>query len=223
MAIPRITHLQLESITTDEDDGVALNFRPARAPTFIAGQHAFWQVPGGGIHPFTIASAPNEDIVTLGTRFGSGTRLKRALAALTADDVVRLIGPLGSFTLEGTEPGVVMLAQGVGVTPFRSMLRQLGGAKRTKLVQVGVRHPFRADTEPLAGRSMYVRSRSAFATALDEVTADPRATTYFVSGSVAFVGETVTALRERSIQREAIRRDRFWGASTGGPEQVAAA
>jgi ketosteroid isomerase-like protein len=110
------------------------------------------------------ASAPEEELVTLGTSVASQTRLKRALAALTAGDMVRFVGPIGRFTVEGAAPSVVMLGQGLGVTPFRAMLWHLaltGQDTATTLVHVGATHPFRADTESIATRAVY--PRDAFA------------------------------------------------------------
>jgi hypothetical protein len=85
----RVTRLLLNSITRDGRGALALNFRPRRRLCFTAGQHGLWIVPGGGVAPFTVASAPEEELVTLGTSVASQTRLKRALAALTAGDMGR--------------------------------------------------------------------------------------------------------------------------------------
>ena len=81
-------------------DAVALWFRPQRPLGFRAGQHGLWAVPHGGLAPFTVASAPEEDLVALGTRLRSQSRMKRALAALTPGAGVRITGPLSSFTLD---------------------------------------------------------------------------------------------------------------------------
>lgn len=224
MRVPRIARLQFASVVADADGAVAIGFRPHRTFAFTAGQHALWQIPGGGVRPFTIASAPEEELVTLGTDLASGTCLKRALGSLALGDPVRLVGPLSSFTLEATASAVVMLAQGVGVTPFRSMLRHLamtGDRKATTLVQVGARHPFRADTERVVGHGSHPQSRGAFARELEEAVDANREATFLVSGSPSFVAETTRALHEQAVDKSSIRRDRFWGAHTPTPERLA--
>lgn len=224
MPVPRIARLQFESVVADAEGAVAIDFRPDRPLAFTAGQHALWQIPGGGVRPFTIASAPEEELVTLGTDLASGTRLKRALGSLAPGDPVRLLGPLSSFTLETTASALVMLAQGVGVTPFRSMLRHLAMTQdrtETTLVHVGARHAFRADTEDVVGHGSYPESRGAFAGEVKEAVEANRGATFLVSGSPSFVADTTRALREQAVDASAIRRDRFWGAHTATPEQLA--
>lgn len=75
---------------------------------------------------------------------------------------MHFIGPVGAFTLPRRTPEVVMLAQGIGITPFRSMLRHIeitGADKRTTLVHTGAHHPFRTDTETAATAAHYPTSR----------------------------------------------------------------
>ena len=210
----QIVTLHVTTQSSDGHGGDAVHFRPDRPIRFTAGQHAFWRIPEGGIHPFTIASAPEEEIVTLGTSLASQSPLKRAIAALAEGDRVRLVGPLADFTLDPTSPAVVMLAQGVGVTPYRSVLRHLDLAGRsldTTLLQVAAEHPFRNDTESLAGTSQFVTSREEYAARLAEVVARRPQASYMVSGSREFVGSTTAALRAAGIARAQVKRDTFYG------------
>lgn len=212
-----VISLQFDSVTPDDQGGVAVDFRPLRPLEFTAGQHGLWVIPRGGIGPFTIASAPEDEVVTLGTGLASQSRLKRALAALSAHDTVRMVGPLGHFTLDGTSSPVVMLAQGMGVTPFRAMLRHLALTEQdrpTSLVHVGATHPFRADTEAVASRASYPTSRDAFTRQITEVVADQPEATMLVSGSASFVSATVDFLRARGVGAAQIKRDTFWGYRT---------
>jgi ferredoxin-NADP reductase len=210
----RVARLRFDSITPDGQGAVAVDFRPQRPLHFIAGQHGLWVIPGGGVRPFTIASSPQEELVTLGTSVASRSRFKRAITALTVQDAVRLIGPIGNFTLDGTALPVVMLAQGMGVTPFRAMLRHLartGQDKRTTLVHVGAAHPFRGDTEPVAAQTSYPSSREGFVRAVEHAAADQSDATFMVSGSSPFVSATVDLLNRRGVDTAQIRRDTFWG------------
>lgn len=56
--MPHITSLQFVSKDVDNEGTAALHFRPRRPLRYHAGQPGLWLVPGGGIKPFTVASAP---------------------------------------------------------------------------------------------------------------------------------------------------------------------
>lgn len=78
----------------------------------------------GAIRTFTIASAPYEEEILLATRMRSSA-FKRVLAALYPGAKVKLEGPIGSFTLhKDSSKAAVFLAGGIGITPFRSIVRQ---------------------------------------------------------------------------------------------------
>ena len=210
----RITGLEFTAREEVGTGAVALHFRPRRSMEYQAGQHGLWAVPGGGLAPFTMASAPEEELVTLATGLESGSRLKRALAALTPGDPVRLIGPLSRFTLDATAPAVVMLAQGLAVTPFRSMLVHAGIAGvtvPTTLVHVGTGHAYRADTEAAAKEAFYPTSRAAFAAHVVAVTGQRPDATFMVAGTRTFVADTAAQLTGLGIDRSRIRRDAFYG------------
>jgi ferredoxin-NADP reductase len=72
---------------------------------------------------FSLASAPYERTLTIATRMRD-TAFKRALKALPEGASVKLVGPIGQFTLAETARPAVFIAGGIGITPFVSMLRQ---------------------------------------------------------------------------------------------------
>ena len=210
--------LEFVSVDEAEADAVALHFRPRRPLRYKAGQHGIWLVPGGGGAPFTVASAPEEELVTLGTSLKSGSRFKRALAALTPGSTVRLIGPIANFTLGRTTSNVVMLAQGIGITPFRAMLRHAAMSradKRTTLIHVGHHHAFRRDTEGVATEAHYLASHEAFTQQLKATVRQHPEATFMISGTPKFVRSTAAQLKANSVAASQIRRDAFYGWSGG--------
>ena len=83
----------------------------------------------GDSRTFSIASAPHEGSLQFATRLRD-TAFKRVLGGLAAGAPVKLRGPMGSFVLpEDPARPVVMLAGGIGITPFMSMLRHAEHAK----------------------------------------------------------------------------------------------
>lgn len=75
--------------------------------------------PAVNEHWFTIAAAPSENEIHISTRL-SGSDFKNALAALQPGDTVETHDLEGDFTWDDDEP-VVLVAGGIGVTPYRSM------------------------------------------------------------------------------------------------------
>jgi ferredoxin-NADP reductase len=72
---------------------------------------------------FSLVSAPFERTLTIATRMRN-TAFKRALNALPEGARVKLVGPIGQFTLADVARPAVFIAGGIGITPFMSMLRQ---------------------------------------------------------------------------------------------------
>jgi ferredoxin-NADP reductase len=97
---------------------------------FLAGQYvdlthlAAVDDPAGNLRSFSIASAPHETDLLVVTRM-RGSPFKQALAALSAGSAIEAVGPHGELVLDNDARPVVMIAGGIGITPFRAMLRDL--------------------------------------------------------------------------------------------------
>jgi len=108
-------------------------FRSSEKLKFKAGQYAEWTLPHknpdtrGNRRFFTIASSPTEDEILLGVRIGDdGSSFKKALLNLKVHDKISLGSLAGDFALPGeTDKKLVFLAGGIGITPFRSILKYL--------------------------------------------------------------------------------------------------
>lgn len=75
----------------------------------------------GNGRAFSIASAPHEDGLMFATRVRDSA-FKRALAAMNPGAVVRIDGPFGDLVLHNnSRRPAVLLAGGIGITPFRSI------------------------------------------------------------------------------------------------------
>ena len=227
--MPRVptTSMELVSLRLDHDGNAAVHFRPSRPLRFTAGQHGLWVVPGGGIGSMAIASAPGEDLVTVGSGLSWRSRFERSLRSLEVGSRVWFLGPLGRFTVTGSAPSVIMLCHGMGVSPFRSMLRhaaRTGSGPRTTLVHCGTEHPFRADTEAVAEEAHYPRSREEFRRQAAAAARQPNAT-FMVSGPAEFVRSTTALLRGNSVAASRIKRNPCPAPSPGTrpqrPAQVA--
>lgn len=102
-----------------------LNFQP--------GQYLEWTLPAffldsrGNRRYFTIASSPTEENVRLGVRtFTHGSEFKKRLIALAPGSTLWASQLAGEFTLPvDKQKKLVFIAGGIGITPFRSMIKYL--------------------------------------------------------------------------------------------------
>jgi ferredoxin-NADP reductase len=115
----------------------ALTFRARRRLAFVPGQYLELDVPHrhpdarGTRREFSIASAP-EDLPLLTVAFRevpgakSQSSYKKALAQVTAGDALAVTGVWGDFILpKKPSSAVLMVAAGIGITPFVSQLRHV--------------------------------------------------------------------------------------------------
>ena len=75
----------------------------------------------GDTRGFSISSAPCEDVIQITTRLRD-TAFKRSLRELPLGTTMKLEGPFGDLRLHHAQRPAVLLAGGIGITPFRSIL-----------------------------------------------------------------------------------------------------
>lgn len=108
----------------------AFHFSKPQGFAFKPGQACDLILPGQAAnnsadtrHAFSIVSAPHEDELVFATRMRDSA-FKHALAQLQPGAPLELDGPFGAMTLhKKTERPAVLIAGGIGITPFMSMIR----------------------------------------------------------------------------------------------------
>lgn len=113
------------------DNVWAFRFKPSEPLTWVAGQYVRVELPHdnpdeeGTKRWFTNSAAPYEGILQITTRVTDST-FKQALFGLeTGSARLQLIeAPEGDFVWQNSELPIVFVAGGIGVTPFRSIIKQ---------------------------------------------------------------------------------------------------
>jgi ferredoxin-NADP reductase len=108
-------------------------FAHGRNFAFAPGQYMEWTLghhspdARGNRRYFTLASAPTEKTLRLGVKFyQDSSTFKQAMLKMNVGDEIAASQLSGDFTLpENPRQKLVFIAGGVGVTPFRSMIKYL--------------------------------------------------------------------------------------------------
>ncbi|MBI4415050.1 MAG: oxidoreductase [Candidatus Kerfeldbacteria bacterium] len=211
-------------------------------PDYRPGQYFEWMVPhrrpdSRGIRRyFTIASSPTEGDVRLGVKiFSNGSSFKRALQALQPGQTVLAEQRDGDFILpRDPNAKLAFLAGGIGVTPFRSIIKYLldTHARRSILLlyacqtvgDIAYRDVFDQAERELDIRTMYVLSDTKAAPRdwkgpTGYITADIIRTyipdfaerRFYLSGPQAMVSSYIGVLGSLDIPRRKIMTDYFPG------------
>ncbi len=123
--------------------------RPPDPFSFEPGQYLVLRLPNledprGSSRTFSISSAPSDrETLSVTTREGPSP-FKTRLFASSLGTVVELWGPFGKFVLDPARPSV-LLGGGIGITPFRSMLRET--AHRRSPLSVALLYSARSPSE----------------------------------------------------------------------------
>jgi glycine betaine catabolism B len=121
-------------------DTIDFTFTPDQKLSFSPGQYMEWTFPHDGVDSrgnrryFTIASSPTEEMVKLGVKFyPNGSSYKRNLVSMNQGKKIVASQLAGSFVLpKDVNKKIVFIAGGIGITPFRSMIKYLLDTKQKR-------------------------------------------------------------------------------------------
>jgi ferredoxin-NADP reductase len=207
----------------DEYDDVAtFVFERASRVVFEAGQYAWVDLSGRRdralMRELSFASAPSDDEVWFTVHVRRGSAFKQRLAALEAGELVQAYDVRGRMVApEDLARPSVMVAQGIGVTPVRSLLREHAGARgadgrgglRARVIHVaGGHYLFGEELRRLAARYQPV-GRAELAGLLAEVASGWDGEPFYVSGAPEFVARVARDLGLLGVPYPAIRSTMF--------------
>ena len=125
--------LELKEKIKSANDTYDFIFKSKQKLKFKAGQYMEWtlghehQDSRGIRRYFTIASSPTEDNVRMGVKFyPNASSFKKTILSLNPGDKIVAAQLAGDFTLPSNQhKKLVFIAGGIGITPFRSMIKYL--------------------------------------------------------------------------------------------------
>ncbi len=120
-------------------------FKPEKPIRYTAGQFIEMYLPHdnpderGIKHWFTLSSSPTEELISITTKFfgNKASSFKKTLFALKPGAKIKIVEPMGDFVLpKSADISLVFVAGGIGITPFRSIIKWLTDSHERRDIEV---------------------------------------------------------------------------------------
>lgn len=203
-----------------------IKLKPGPDTSWSPGDFGIFTLPGRKIKGrswriFSVASTPQEDVILIGTRTGKEISLfKKELTTMEPGGKVNVIGPAGWFNVQDKTSPMVLVAGGIGITPIRSIIKQL---ENDTTRPVGV--VFQSKDYYLFGDELLAvaaanpaitvflsKSREETKEKLHDLTEKHgNKAYYYISGPHPFVKATKKYIKLEGIKRRRILTDPFLG------------
>ncbi|MGE5425471.1 MAG: FAD-binding oxidoreductase [Bacillota bacterium] len=128
---------RVKNIRWESDDIYTVAIDCERPFAYKAGQFCFLRLNQDKLyarHPFTISSAPGDKELLFSIK--NTGRFTAAVSKLQPGDEIMIDGPFGRFVEKKNLKDVVMIAGGVGITPFRSLLRDFNAREKNDYISL---------------------------------------------------------------------------------------
>lgn len=204
-------------------------FEPDQKLIWKAGQYLIYILnhknpdTRGKMRFLTISASPFEKHPAITTRITSNSSsFKKALANLKIGEKIIAKGPDGDLVIDDANKNYMFIAQGIGITPFKSIIKQLNFEK--KAININLLYinktseiPFRNELEEIAEK--HNEFKIHYFSSPDEInretltrlTKNFKETLFYISGSEIMIENIKKILKKLGTPRENIKEDYFLG------------
>ncbi|WP_010280752.1 FAD-dependent oxidoreductase [Bacillus timonensis] len=211
----------------ESDDVYTFLFEKENELTWKAGQHGLFTIAHkkikNSIRPFTVASAPSENVIQLTMRISdTPSEFKKAMLELKQGMTVKMSGPVGNFYLKENHP-TLLIAGGIGITPFRAIIKQIEAEGNAAEKQIHLLYMdseesfiFKDELDAIANnasiRVTYLNSRDALHQEIEQFTTSIKNDGYYyLAGPKPMVDSISTYLQNQRVPKRNIKKDAFFG------------
>lgn len=218
--------LTLDNTKNEYEDYYRIDLIPENGVTWTPGEHGIFKLvsrnpKGRKWRVFSVASIPEEGVMIIGTRTGKKmSNFKKELISMEKGDKLSIRGPFGWFKVQDSNTPMVMVAGGVGITPVRSIIKQLEKVKSRSVELIYAASDFHLFEEELLAimeknnkiTIHLVYSSAETTVALANMIAKYKDEAYyFVSGSPSFIRSIKRQIKDKGIKGNRIINDPFVG------------
>lgn len=222
--------LKLAARKTESPGVVSFIFKPHERLTWKAGQFLHYVLnhestdDRGSDRWFTIASAPYEKHVMLTTRFSSkkSSTFKKALKALRPGESIEVSDLDGDFVVSNPKKECVFIAGGIGITPFRSILKQAEhGGQRLRVTMLYANRKavaaYQKEFDAMTKRNPSLKIHYLFSPqridrkTIRELVPNLKKPIFYVSGPEPMVESIGKMLQQIGVPKKRIKQDWFPG------------
>lgn len=175
----------------------------------------------GNRRTFTIASSPTEDTLQLGIKFYEpGSTYKKALHKLTTGQKIIAGNVGGDFVLpKDKSVPLVFIAGGIGITPFRSMVKYLIDTNQKRSIELLYLVNSKEDAVYIdvfekaksVGVTTHIKTKAIDENSLKKYMTTNTRQLFYISGPPAMVRSYKNSLKKIGVKNRAIKTDYFSG------------
>jgi ferredoxin-NADP reductase len=222
--------LKLTAKKAESPGVVSFIFKPDEPLTWKAGQFLHYVLnhaptdDRGSDRWFTIASASHERHVMVTTRFASqkSSTFKKTLKALKVGESIEVSDLDGDFIVSDARKHYVFIAGGIGITPFRAILKEkahAGTPLRATLIYANRKKvaAYKNELEAMSRRNPNFKIHYLFSPqridkdTIRELVPDLKKPHFYVSGPEPMVEGVGKMLQEMGVPKKQIKQDWFPG------------
>lgn len=207
---------------------VSFIFEPENSISWKAGQHGVFffskKMDGGNWRAFSIAESPEQNQMRISTRIvDNPSNFKKGLLSLHAGDKLTMRGPFGPFYLSGKREPVIFIAGGIGITPYRSLIKHaaisnddLPSNIHLLYVDNSKLYAFKNELDEIEKQHPtinlhYLISEELAGNIEELINKYGNDATYYISGPKQMVESIKKSLVEQGISKKSIRNELFIG------------